>query len=94
VTETRQDRDNYIEQNRPTSEEMVHHYAQLLKRSLEANDESYKKMLMNFEVDITFDGLGNLMQQEEEKYLYLYLDKVQMLSTEEQQRINILLYTR
>jgi len=94
VTPSKQERQHYIQENTPNSEEMLQHYSHLLKHLLEANDEEYRKMILSFERDITFDGLGDLMKAEGQKYLYLYLDKIQSLSIEEQQRINIFLYTR
>lgn len=94
VVPNKQDRQKYVQENTPTSEEMIHHYRHLLKELVQAHDEDYKKTLLNFERDITFEGLGNLMEKEWQKYLYLYLDKIQSLSIEEQQRINVFLYTR
>lgn len=94
VTPSKQDRQKYIQEQMPTSEEMLQHYRQVLKELLQANNEEYQNMLLNFERDITFDGLGELMKEEGQKYLYLYLDKIQTLSIEEQQRINVFLYSR
>jgi hypothetical protein len=94
VTPSKRERTQYIQEHTPNSEEMLQHYNLLRKELLVANDEDYKKMLENFEKDITFNGIGDLMKSEEQKYLYLYLDKIQSLSREEQQRINVFLYTR
>lgn len=95
VTESREKRNEYIKENNPTLEKMLQHYTQSLKTLLEENtDEQQRNRLLNFESSVTFDGLSKLMEDEWKSYLYLYLDKVQSLSAEEQQRINNLLFSR
>ena len=95
ATESKEKWNEYIQNNTPTIEEILQYYTQSLKNLLEKNpDERYSRNLLNFESDITFDGLNKLMEDKWEKYLYLYLDKIHTLSIEEQQRINMLLYTR
>lgn len=94
IVPTKDERQQYIQENNPTTQEMFQHYSLLLKELLEANDENHKKMILNFEKAIGFDGIGDLMAAGGQKYLYLYLDKIQSLSKEEQQRINTFLYTR
>lgn len=95
VTDNKEQRDEYIKNNIPTLDGMLQHYTQSLKTLLEGNtDEQRRNRLMNFETDVTFNGLSRLMEDEWQKYLNLYLDKVQSLSVEEQERINTLLYTR
>lgn len=95
VVQNQEERKSYITQNNPNIKQMLDHYSCLLKTILEKNkDPEYKNTLLNFEADIVFDGLGNLMENENEKYLYLYLDKISSLSVDEQCRINQLLYRR
>jgi len=95
VTEDEQERKQYVQENQPNIEEMITHYSQLLKSLLQANDDiEYKRKVLNFESDIAFEGLGRLMLDEKQSYMYVYLDQIQSLITEEQQRINMLLYTR
>jgi hypothetical protein len=95
VTEIKEQWNEYIKTNAPTIEQIVQHYSESLKTLLKENtDEQRKNHLLNFESNITFNGLSKLMEDEWQKYLNLYLDKVQALSVEEQQRINTLLYTR
>ncbi len=95
VTENKVIRDEYLNNNKPTIDEALQYYIQSLKTNLEKNQQpGYKNMLLNFESDITFHGMSELMRSEWQKYLNLYLDKVQSLSLEEQQRINTILYTR
>lgn len=94
VVENKQERNEYIQKHISNSQEILEYYSQRLKTLLEANDEAYKKMILHLEKDIGFDGLGEFMKQEGQKYLYLYMDKIQSLSIDEQQRINTFLYTR
>lgn len=95
VTDNRYKRNEYIKEKTPTLDELLQHYTESLKKLLEGNtDKQRKNRLLNFESDITFDGLSRLMENEWQRYMYLYLDKVQSLSIEEQERINTLLYTR
>ena len=95
VTSSRDDRKNYIKSNQPSIEEIIIYYNNLLITLLQANyTNDNKNAILNFETDITFNGLSQLMEEEWYKYLYLYLDNIQKLSIEEQQRINTLLYTR
>ncbi|HBB04441.1 TPA: hypothetical protein DCZ39_06180 [Patescibacteria group bacterium] len=76
-------------------EEILSQYTKFFKKFLEANTtDEYKKILLDVESAITFDGLGKLMEQEDQKYLYLYLDQIQSLDIDEQQRINAFLYAR
>jgi hypothetical protein len=75
-------------------QELLDHYSAMLLKFIEPNDPGHKKMILDFEMDISLNGLGKLMENEGKKYLYLYLDKVQSLDTAEQQRINTFLYTR
>ena len=95
VTESREHRNEYIKNNTPTLDEILQYYSQSLKTLLETNpDEERKNRLLIFESDITFNGLSKLMEDEWHTYMALYLDKIQSLSVEEQERINSLLYTR
>lgn len=95
VTESKEKWNEYIQNNTPTIEEIVQYYTESLKKLLKENiNEQQKNRIMNFESDITFNWLHKLMEDEWEKHLYLYLDKIHILSIEEQQRINMLLYTR
>ena len=94
VVQDKQERNDYIQKNTPSTQEIFDYYSERLKTLLDAHDDAYKKMLLDFEKDIGFDGLWKLMKQEGQKYLYLYIDKVQSLSVDEQQRINTFLYTR
>ncbi|MCX6825010.1 MAG: hypothetical protein NTY80_02185 [candidate division SR1 bacterium] len=96
VTESSDKRKTYMKNNNYfTTEEILLHYQQLLKDKLQANDtDEFQKMILNFEREIVSDGVGKLMEEENKKYLYLYLDKIENLSIDEQQRINSFLYTR
>jgi len=95
VTESKEQWDTYIKENNLTLDEILQYYSESLKTLLQENiNEEQKNRLLNFESDITFNGLGQLMEDEWHKYMTLYLDKVQLLSIEEQQRINMLLFTR
>lgn len=95
VTDSKEQWDTYIKENNLTLDGILHYYSESLKTVLKENiDEERRNRLLNFESDITFNGLGQLMEDEWRKYMMLYLDKVQLLSIEEQQRINMLLFTR
>ncbi len=95
VTGSREQWNQYIAANAPTLEEILHYYSTSLKTLLAANpDEEYMRRLLDFESDITTNGIGELMADAWKKYLYLYLDNIESLSITEQQRINTLLYTR
>lgn len=90
-----EERRKYIDENKLNIEEIVSKYIQFLKeKSQEKNDIYDFKDILDKEIYITFDGLNNLMKQENQKYLYLYLDKTDILTWDEQRRINTLLYTR
>lgn len=94
VVQDKQERNDYIQKNTPSTQKIFDYYSERLKILLDTHDDAYKKMLLDFEKDIGFDGLGELMKHEGQKYLYLYIDKIQSLSIDEQQRINTFLYTR
>ncbi len=95
ATKSRADRNEYIKNDAPVLETLLQQYSQNLRQLLDANDdEKYTKNILNRESDITFNGLGKLMKNEWEKYLCLYLDKIQTLTIGEKQRINTFLYTR
>lgn len=95
VTGSKQEREAYIQRNEPTIEGILMYYTHLLKQKLQANDNfQYKKSVLDFEAHISFDGLGEYMKQESQEHLYLYIDKTEILSVDEQQRINTLLSTR
>jgi hypothetical protein len=95
VADSKEQWDKYIKENNLTLDGILQYYSESLKTLLkENNDEERKNRLLNFESDITFNGLGQLMEDEWHKCMTLYLDKVQLLSIEEQQRINMLLFTR
>lgn len=95
ATESRQERNKTIREDNPTTEEILSRYQQLLKNLLQKNDNpEYKTSIEDAEAHITFDGLGGLMKQEDQKYLYLYLDNIGILTWDEQRRINVFLYTR
>ncbi|MFA6256396.1 MAG: hypothetical protein WC606_04395 [Candidatus Absconditabacterales bacterium] len=81
--------------NDANAEEILNQYSQSRKALLQTSDNAqYKKSLLNIEAELTFQGLAKLLQQEQKKYLYLYLDKTKILSTDEQQRINTFLFAR
>ncbi len=96
VIESPQKRKEYIDQNQPNSEEMLNHYSKCLKTylSLIDSDPKNKNIVLGFECDVTFEGLAKFMEKEDIGYMYLYLDKIQSLSLDEQSRINRLLFAR
>ncbi len=95
VTESKEQWDKHIKENNLTLDGILHYYSESLKTLLQKNtDEERRNRLLNFESDITFNGLGQLMEDEWHTHITLYLDRVQSLSIEEQQRINMLLFTR
>lgn len=96
VTESRPEWEQYIQKNKPTLEEMFTRYDNLLKQTLIKYDEHQDgiNFLLKCEASITFHGLSTLMESENQKYIYIYLDKVWILSIDEQQRINTFLYAR
>jgi hypothetical protein len=95
VTESKEQWDKHIKENNLTLDGILHYYSESLKTLLQKNtDEERRNRLLNFESDIAFNGLGQLMKDEWHTHITLYLDRVQSLSIEEQQRINMLLFTR
>ena len=70
-----------MREDTPSTEEILLRYHQLLKNLLQKNnDPEYTKSIRDVEAHITFNGLGDLMKQEDQKYLYLYLDNVGVLT--------------
>ena len=95
ITKSKEQWDTYIKENNLTLNGILQYYSESLKTLLQENtDEEWRNRLLNFECNIAFNGLGRLMEDEWHKYMTLYLDKVQLLTIEEQQRINMLLFTR
>jgi len=95
VTPSREARKKYVQEQKPNHEEMIHNYSQFLKEKLQESDDiGYKETILHYESNITFDGIDKLLQEEDQTYLYLYIDNIDVLSVNEQQRINNLLYAR
>ncbi|MEI6672046.1 MAG: hypothetical protein WCL02_01460 [bacterium] len=46
------------------------------------------------ESHVAIDGIARLMLDEDIRNMYLYLDNINSLTTDQQQRINSLLFTR
>ena len=84
----------YIKAQQPTSEEMITHYQNLLHKRLTELKPDHANYVLNCENDLAIVWLAALMEKENKKYMYLYLDNTSNLSVEEQTRINLLLYAR
>ena len=94
ITEGTKYRDIYHGQKNPSLDEILDHYSELFKIHSDSKDPEYMRRLLNYESDIAFDGLAKFMDWKDSHHLYLYLDKVQHLSVDEQIRINRILYAR
>ncbi|NCO97568.1 hypothetical protein GW864_00030 [bacterium] len=65
MTESSAHRDEYVRKNNPTLEEMLQHYSQSVKDLLKKNtNDGYSRNLLNFESDVTFNGLSKFMEEE------------------------------
>lgn len=84
----------YIHNEHPTMEEIRKSYHAFLLDAMIPGNPGHKKMMLDFESDIAYNGMEQLMRSEGQRYLCLYLDQPQSLTEEEQQRINTILYTR
>ena len=94
VTPDSDTRNKYMKENQLDLEWMFNYYNEQLKTHLSTNDSEYINSLLNYEGNMAFDWLGKLMEHQKTRYLYLYLDKVEKLSIDEQTRINRFLYSR
>lgn len=95
ATSSRKDWKEHIKDTRPTTEEIIDQYTILLTDLLQANNATDKqKTILNMESHVAIDGIARLMLDENIRNMYLYLDNINSLTTDEQQRINSLLFAR
>jgi len=87
-------RKDYIATQQPNSEEIINHYNTLLQQRLVDLKPDHINYILSCENDVALAGLGALMEQQNKRHIYLYLDTTKHLSIEEQTRINLLLYSR
>ena len=87
--------EHYEDRFHPDTTTILCAYTQFIKTKLQNNEDlKHKNNILDIEASVAFNGINNIMKTRGEKYISLYLDQIEHLSIEEQQRINTLLFYR